>query len=99
LRGSIETLAAVGLGTKAIADKTILTKNVAAKRLAWALQRKDWTWEEWRKIIFSDESSVKRDAWAKEGRERRRLLVGYLAEGEGEHEREGEEVDARPWLS
>jgi hypothetical protein len=29
----------------------------------------------------------------------RRLLVGYLAEGEGECEREGEEVDERLWLS
>ena len=30
-----------------------------------------------------------------EGKERRRLLVGYLVEGKGEREREGEEVDAR----
>jgi hypothetical protein len=36
------------------------------------------------------------DAWAKEGKERRRLLVGYLAEGEEERDRK---IDARPWLS
>jgi hypothetical protein len=38
------------------------------------------------------------DAWLKGGRESRRLLAGCLAEGEGECEREGEEVNARPWL-
>ena len=48
-----------------------------------------------RKVV---DAAIIVDAWLKGGRESRRLLAGYLAEGEGECEREGEEVNARPWL-
>ena len=30
----------------------------ASARLAWALEQKDWTVEQWRKYIWSDECSV-----------------------------------------
>ncbi len=35
-----------------------LTKEMRAERLAWCLAHKDWTLEDWKKIIWSDETSV-----------------------------------------
>ena len=35
-----------------------LTKEHAAARYQWALAHRDWTWGEWRKVIWSDECSV-----------------------------------------
>ncbi len=40
--------------------RPLLTEEVAAKRLAWCLERRYWGWEEWSKIIWSDECSVER---------------------------------------
>jgi transposase len=40
--------------------RPLLTSEHAAKRLAWCLKRKNWTWTEWSKIIFSDECSLER---------------------------------------
>ena len=37
-----------------------LTSKVAALRLAWCLARADWTVEQWKKYMFSDECSVER---------------------------------------
>ena len=37
--------------------KPFLTKDHKAKRLAWCLERKDWTLEEWRRVIWTDEST------------------------------------------
>ena len=37
-----------------------LTAKVAALRLAWCLARKDWTVEQWKKIMWSDECSAER---------------------------------------
>ena len=46
----------------------------ASARLAWALERKDWTLDHWKKFIWSDECSVERSkgggakwVWRKEG--------------------------------
>ena len=39
-----------------------LTEEVAAKRLAWCLVRKDWTVDEWVKYMWSDECSAERGA-------------------------------------
>lgn len=35
-----------------------LTKEMRAARLAWCLEHKDWTLEDWKKVIWSDETSV-----------------------------------------
>jgi transposase len=35
-----------------------LTKRMRAERLAWALAHQDWTIEDWKCVIFSDETSV-----------------------------------------
>ena len=37
-----------------------LTEEVAVRRLAWRLARKNWTIEDFRKYIFSDECSAER---------------------------------------
>ena len=37
-----------------------LSPAVAGKRLEWALTHKDWTYEDWIKVIWSDECSVER---------------------------------------
>jgi hypothetical protein len=41
-----------------------LTEAHAQARLSWCQIRKDWTTEEWKSIIFSDECSVERGAGA-----------------------------------
>ena len=41
-------------------QRPLLTEEVAAKRLAWCRQRRHWGWEEWSKVIWSDECSVER---------------------------------------
>jgi hypothetical protein len=42
-----------------------LSEEAARKRLAWALKHKDWTWDEWSKVIFSDECSLERGVGAR----------------------------------
>ena len=41
-------------------QRPLLTPEVAAIRLAWCLERRSWKWEEWSKVIWSDECSVER---------------------------------------
>ena len=36
--------------------KQLLTKKMKSKRLTWAKKHKTWTVEEWKKVLFSDES-------------------------------------------
>ena len=40
--------------------RPLLTPKVAGKRYAWALAHEHWSFEEWTKIIWSDECSVER---------------------------------------
>ena len=42
---------------RSAAKKPLLTKAMAAKRIAFAKKYKDWTPEMWRKVMFSDEST------------------------------------------
>jgi len=37
-----------------------LTEDHAAERLRWALRYADWTEEDWKSVIWSDECSVKK---------------------------------------
>ncbi len=41
-------------------QRPLLTEETAKIRLTWCLARKDWTWEEWKTYIFSDEASIER---------------------------------------
>ena len=47
-----------GLGSFVAAEKPGLSDKQVAARLQWALRYKDWTIEDWKKVIWSDESSV-----------------------------------------
>ena len=40
--------------------RPLLQEEDAAKRLAWAKERKDWPADEWSKVIWTDECSVER---------------------------------------
>ena len=40
--------------------RPLITPEVAAKRLRWAKKYKDWSWDEWCKMIWSDECSLER---------------------------------------
>jgi hypothetical protein len=47
-----------GLGSYVATEKPGLSSQNVAKRLAWAERYKDWTIDEWKKVIWSDESSI-----------------------------------------
>src|SRR5579859_1797431 len=47
-----------GLGSYIAAEKPGLRAENVAKRLQWALKYKDWTVEDWKRVIWSDESSI-----------------------------------------
>ena len=38
--------------------KFLLTDELKARRLAWAEEHKDWKAEDWRKVLWTDESSI-----------------------------------------
>jgi len=40
---------------------SLLNEESAKIRLEWCLTRKDWTWEQWKTYIFSDEASIERE--------------------------------------
>jgi transposase len=40
--------------------RPLLTLEVVAKRLKWVQKYKNWSWDEWSRIIFSDECSLER---------------------------------------
>lgn len=42
--------------------RPLLTKEIAHKRYHWAKRHRDWTVDDWLKVIFSDECSVERGA-------------------------------------
>jgi len=47
-----------GLGSYIAVKKPGLSANNVRKRLEWAIKYKDWTVEDWKKVIWSDECSV-----------------------------------------
>ncbi|CAJ0759749.1 3825_t:CDS:1, partial [Entrophospora sp. SA101] len=51
------TLKKVGLRSCVARSKPLISENNKTKRLAWALERKDWTIAKWKKIVWSDEST------------------------------------------
>jgi hypothetical protein len=46
------------LGSYVAAEKPGLSAENVVKRLQWAQRYKDWTVEDWKKVIWSDESSI-----------------------------------------
>lgn len=49
----------VGLGSYIATQKPGLQLENVEKRLEWAMRYKDWTVEDWKRVIWSDESSLK----------------------------------------
>ena len=47
-----------GLGSYVAAEKPGLRPENVTARLEWAIRYKDWTIEDWKRFIWSDESSV-----------------------------------------
>jgi len=45
-----------GLAARIKRKKPLLTKKHRQARLRWALMQKDWTSEDWKRIVWSDES-------------------------------------------
>lgn len=54
------TLKSQGIRKWRAKKRALLTEDHAKARLAWALEHKDWTWEDWEGVIFSDECSVEK---------------------------------------
>ncbi|CAG8835856.1 36073_t:CDS:1, partial [Racocetra persica] len=42
--------------------KPFLTKKAQRKRYNWAKEHKNWTKEDWRRVLWTDESSVSTDS-------------------------------------
>ena len=47
-----------GLDSYVAAQKLGLHAENVVKRLEWTIKYKDWTVEDWKRIIWSDESSI-----------------------------------------
>ena len=47
-----------GLGSYVAAEKPGLRKENVVKRLEWAMRYKDWTDDDWKHVIWSDESNI-----------------------------------------
>jgi hypothetical protein len=46
-------------------NRALLTQNHVIKRLEWAKQHRHWTRKDWEKVLWSDESAVKKDSDAR----------------------------------
>ena len=64
LRFSVDTLKralkSYDIGKWMAAKRPFLTDQVAALRLQWCLDHRNWTESDWDKVVFSDESTVER---------------------------------------
>ena len=49
-----------GLTNWVAKKRPLLTPEVAKKRLDWCLLRREWTFEQWSRVIWSDECSVEK---------------------------------------
>jgi transposase len=45
--------------------RPLLTSEIAEKRYQWALKHQDWTWDDWKKVIWTDECSLERGVGAR----------------------------------
>jgi hypothetical protein len=52
-----QTLKKVSLHLCVARSKPLISENNKEKRLAWALEREDWTIAKWKKVVWSDEST------------------------------------------
>ena len=78
LKVSRNTIARVlkdaGYAARVMKQKPLLTKKHKQKRLAWAKEHETWTIDEWKNVIWSDETAFmlvnghgKEYCWSKQG--------------------------------
>jgi len=76
--------------------RPLLREEDAAKRLAWAKERNDWTPDEWSKVIWTDECSVERGT----GKSRKWVFRTPVDKWKKEHIRavpKGKDVSVMVW--
>lgn len=56
--GTIKVMKSMNFHAKIKVKKPLLTKVQKARRLAWAEEHKNWTSDDWRRMVFSDETKV-----------------------------------------
>ncbi|KAG1224872.1 hypothetical protein G6F67_009423 [Rhizopus microsporus] len=56
--GVLKLLKSMNFRAKIKAKKPLLSKQHKERRLAWAMAHKDWTTDDWRRMVFSDETKV-----------------------------------------
>lgn len=49
-----------GLGAIEKPDKTLLTTDHVKRRLAWCREHKDWTIDDWKRVVWTDETKINR---------------------------------------
>ncbi|KAG0953040.1 hypothetical protein G6F31_013484 [Rhizopus arrhizus] len=56
--GTIKVMKSMNFHAKIKVKKPLLTKVQKARRLAWAEEHKNWTSDDWRRMVFSDETKI-----------------------------------------
>ncbi|KAG1486463.1 hypothetical protein G6F47_012900 [Rhizopus delemar] len=56
--GTIKVMKSMNFHAKIKIKKPLLTNVQKARRLAWAEEHKHWTSDDWRRMVFSDETKV-----------------------------------------
>ncbi|KAG1000652.1 hypothetical protein G6F27_013615 [Rhizopus arrhizus] len=56
--GTIKVMKSMNFHAKIKVKKPLLTKVQKARRLAWAEEHKNWTSDDWRRMVFSEETKV-----------------------------------------
>ncbi|KAG1135128.1 hypothetical protein G6F38_013028 [Rhizopus arrhizus] len=56
--GVLKLLKRMNFRAKIKAKKPLLSKQHKERRLAWAMDHKGWTTDDWRRMVFSDETKV-----------------------------------------
>lgn len=59
------TLRSMGFRAKPKAKKPFLTARHRKARYEWALAHKDWTQDDWKRVVFSDETKI--NVWGSDG--------------------------------
>ncbi|KAG1192405.1 hypothetical protein G6F70_009214 [Rhizopus microsporus] len=55
---TLKLLKSMNFQAKVKVKKPLLKKSHKERRLAWAIAHKDWTSDDWRRMVFSDETKV-----------------------------------------
>src|SRR5690606_34624417 len=76
----VNYLNAHGIGRYKAAKKPLLKENHIEARLKWCQEHSNWTVEDWRKVVWSDESTVEIGHFSQEQNVWRRTGERYMME-------------------